>query len=491
VTCTSLASGSDRTCLHSGQIVARCGQKPNFPVGASHAYASDIRTRWPATGRWQRQLREISSRSIGRDLDSAPAHAPPPGASASVLPDHPPLFSAPVPAAPDAVTNNAFLYCLIAAALRCEIDVLLPCAMSNHYHAVIYDRAGRYPEFIEHFHKLLARSQNALRGRWESLWSCEQTCIVKLIDREAVMDKLVYTATNPVQDHLVDQVHHWPGVNGLTALLAGRSLCATRPLHFFRPDGSMPDALELALTIPAELGPAAEVLSELRDRVRAVELECAAERGRTGRRVLGRRAVLAQSWRDSPASVEPRRNLRPGSRREARGRGSKRCCAIARLPRSTPAPAIGGEAASPPCSHPAPTGCNGSHQCRCSRPDLVRIAGHRAEHRSMRRYRHRHRLVPRGAWLRARIVPSTGRRRDRRGARRGGRRAARHPWGARRSAARAARGARGSRWWLVAVGRSSTPLTRAARRLPGGGDSGGSPRSQRAVGSTHRSLTAP
>ena len=26
---------------------------------------------------------------------------------------------------------------------------------------------GRYPEFIEHLHKLLARSQNALRGRWE------------------------------------------------------------------------------------------------------------------------------------------------------------------------------------------------------------------------------------------------------------------------------------------------------------------------------------
>ena len=34
---------------------------------------------------------------------------------------------------PDAATNNAFLYCLIDAALRCEIDVLLPCAMSNHH----------------------------------------------------------------------------------------------------------------------------------------------------------------------------------------------------------------------------------------------------------------------------------------------------------------------------------------------------------------------
>jgi hypothetical protein len=85
----------------------------------------------------------------------------------------------------------------------------------------------------------------------------------------------------------------------------------TRPLHFFRPDGPMPDALELPLTLPAELGPAAAVLSELRDRVRAVELERAAERARTGGRVLGRRAVRAQSWRDSPTSVEPRRNLRP------------------------------------------------------------------------------------------------------------------------------------------------------------------------------------
>jgi putative transposase len=212
---------------------------------------------------------------------------------------------------PDPATNNAFLYCLINAAQRCEIDVLLPCVMSNHYHAVIYDRVGRYPEFIEHVHKLVARSQNALRGRWESMWSSEQTCVVKLVGREAVMDKLVYTATNPVQDHLVERVHHWPGVNGLTALLSGRTLRATRPLHFFRANGAMPEAVELALTLPSELGPADAVLAELRDRVHAVELARAAERQRTGGRVKGRRAVLAQSWRDSPASSEPRRNLRP------------------------------------------------------------------------------------------------------------------------------------------------------------------------------------
>ncbi|HEY0477343.1 MAG TPA: hypothetical protein VGD37_07450, partial [Kofleriaceae bacterium] len=86
---------------------------------------------------------------------------------------------------------------------------------------------------------------------------------------------------------------------------------ATRPLHFFRREGAMPDTLEVPLTLPPELGPAAEVLSELRDRVRAVEDDHAAEWLRTGRRVLGRRGVLAQSWREHPSSCEPRRNLRP------------------------------------------------------------------------------------------------------------------------------------------------------------------------------------
>jgi len=212
---------------------------------------------------------------------------------------------------PDPETNNVFTYCLAEAAQRCQIEVLLSCAMSNHHHTVIYDRWGRYPEFIEHFHKMVARCQNALRGRWENLWSSEQACIVRLEDRAAVMDRLVYVATNPVKDYLVERVHHWPGVNGLMALVNRRPLCASRPTHFFRPDGPMPDAVELRLLIPPELGPEAEVLAELRQRVQAVEEEFAAERRRTGRRVYGRRAVRQQSWRDQPSSVEPRRTLLP------------------------------------------------------------------------------------------------------------------------------------------------------------------------------------
>lgn len=42
-----------------------------------------------------------------------------------------------------------------------------------------------------------------------------------------------------------------------------------------------------------------------------VEAEQAGMRARTGRTVLGRRRILRQSWRDSPATYEPRRTLNP------------------------------------------------------------------------------------------------------------------------------------------------------------------------------------
>jgi REP-associated tyrosine transposase len=212
---------------------------------------------------------------------------------------------------PDKETNNAFIYCLAEAAQRFDIDVLLPCAMSNHHHTVVYDRHGTLPAFTEHFHKLLAKCQNALRGRWENMWSSDQVCVVRLIDSTDVMRKLVYTATNPVKDRLVERVHHWPGVNGLAMLLGQRPLRATRPRHFFRRDGAMPEAVTLHLVLPPELGNPDQFRDELRHQVAAAEAAVAAERRRTGAEVLGCRAIRRQSWRDSPLTCEARRTLRP------------------------------------------------------------------------------------------------------------------------------------------------------------------------------------
>jgi len=212
---------------------------------------------------------------------------------------------------PDEETNNNVVYCLAEAAARFEIDVLLPSVLSNHHHTIVFDRHGRIVEFVEHFHKMLAKCQNALRRRWENHFSSEPVSLVHLVGVDDVVDKLVYAASNPVKNGLVERVHHWPGVNGLSDLLNGRPLHARRPDHFFRREGSMPAEVTLELTLPPELGDASEILHTVRAQVAEIEAAHAARRAETGRSVIGRRRILRQSRRDSPTGHEPRRALNP------------------------------------------------------------------------------------------------------------------------------------------------------------------------------------
>lgn len=212
---------------------------------------------------------------------------------------------------PDEETNNAFTYCLGEAAARFDMDIVLSQMMSNHHHTMLYDAHGREAEFREHFHKLMAKSQNALRGRWENLWATEEPCVVEVLTREDVLEKLVYIATNPVKDGLVERVRHWPGPRFVHALLSGKPLRAARPKHFFREQGTMPAEIELAMKLPDHFEGKEEFLAELARRIAHVEDSCARTCQQTGRRVLGRRAIRRQSWRAAPTSSEPRRNLRP------------------------------------------------------------------------------------------------------------------------------------------------------------------------------------
>ncbi|HVV16449.1 MAG TPA: hypothetical protein VHH90_04530 [Polyangia bacterium] len=214
---------------------------------------------------------------------------------------------------PDKDTNNAFIYCLGEAAARFRIQVLFTVAMSNHHHTGIYDREGNYPAFLEHFHKLFAKCQNALRGRWENFWSSEQTSVVRLVDPDDAVDKMTYALTNPVKDGLVDRAHEWPGVTSLEAVLHDRPLTAWRPKHFFREEGPMPDNVSLSFARPPgfEHMQTPEFTQLVAGRVHQVEEMAALERRRTGVSILGRRGVLQQRWSDRPGTREPRRQLDP------------------------------------------------------------------------------------------------------------------------------------------------------------------------------------
>jgi hypothetical protein len=221
---------------------------------------------------------------------------------------------------PDREATNAIAYCLADAARRTKTVVLLSMVESNHHHTVIFDRHGTFPQFIEHFHKLTARVINALRGRCENVWSSHEACVTRLLDYETIVDKLAYSAANPVKDLLVENARTWPGLNGYRNLLNRKPLRAIRPRHFFRGDGDMPEELSLSFEIPPELGDADDLIAEVESRVTTIERDVRRLRAATGASIVGRRTLLLQSWNGSPDSAEAPRTLRPrfAGRREIR-----------------------------------------------------------------------------------------------------------------------------------------------------------------------------
>jgi REP element-mobilizing transposase RayT len=214
---------------------------------------------------------------------------------------------------PDSETNNAFIYCLALAANRTGVRVLAFLAHSNHHHTIVLDPHGRMPEFLEGFHKLVAKHQNALRGRWENFWASEATSVVELADAEATLARITYALTNPVKDHLVERADQWPGASSLHANLDDMALHAHRPRNFFRKDGALPETIRLVCIRP----PGFETLSHndwrtlLSDRIRAVEVKAIGDRRQDNRHILGRAAVLRQRPTERPRSHEPRRQLSP------------------------------------------------------------------------------------------------------------------------------------------------------------------------------------
>ena len=75
----------------------------------------------------------------------------------------------------------------------------------------------------------------------------------------------------------------------------------------------MPESVSLPLSRPREFKdvPSKEFAARVVKAIQVAEEIAAAERRRTGARVVGRRGVLDQKWSDRPSSREPRRRLNP------------------------------------------------------------------------------------------------------------------------------------------------------------------------------------
>jgi hypothetical protein len=215
---------------------------------------------------------------------------------------------------PDAETNNTFWYCLGWAAQKHGMVLHAAVALSNHHHVVATDPSGVYPNFLRDFHGLLARSMNALRGRWEYFWDANQASAVLLEDDTAQLEKLVYVLANPTD--LVGRAALWPGATSMHALAEGAPIVATIPKHFFRDDdagGAMPETVTISFQAPPALAQLAreEYVRLVSGRLEQEESSRAERRRELGIGVLGPGRIRAQHWNDRPKDAEPRRELSP------------------------------------------------------------------------------------------------------------------------------------------------------------------------------------
>ena len=214
---------------------------------------------------------------------------------------------------PSRFLNHALLFIIAHAAERADVQLHAVCVLSNHLHLIVTDPGQNLSKFMGWVDSIVARLLNARYGRWENLFTQPGSYNdVKLLDANAVLRKLVYVLTNPVEAGLVQSGARWPGLR-LSARRIGRPEKVDRPKFFFRKNGPVPDYATLQIVKP----PAFHDLSdeEYKQRVEAAVAEREAEIRQnfleSGRKFLGEKKVLAQSIHQRPTSVEPRMEQEP------------------------------------------------------------------------------------------------------------------------------------------------------------------------------------
>jgi len=225
---------------------------------------------------------------------------------------------------PDPALNHAVLQWLARAQQHFpELLLFAVCVMSNHLHLVVRDRSGELSCWASYFFGNLARAVNRIRKR-DGACFARRYSAEPILDAEALVDRLVYTVTNPVKAGLCARAEQWPGVllfaHGserepipVSWIDRARERCAlvrAKRRRERRPPASEPFRMQASLMIE----PLPSQASVARDEspvfaIEAREAELGAQRREAGLRPLGVAKVLAQSWRAAPR--RPKRSPRP------------------------------------------------------------------------------------------------------------------------------------------------------------------------------------
>ncbi len=223
---------------------------------------------------------------------------------------------------PSKELREAILYSIADAQAHHPVRIHAFCAMSNHLHVVLTDPSGIAPLFVQAMNQNIARYVNCSLGRFGAMWeggARPNYCV--LPESGDVLDKVVYTLTNPVKAGLVSQHHLWPGAVSSVAQITKGRITTRRPTKFFaRTDDPAMLIRELILT-PV---PGSEVMGQedygryLGQRVAEYEAAIAEDREAKGLRWLGRKECLKLNPFDAPQTkwVPFSRNPKVSSKHE-------------------------------------------------------------------------------------------------------------------------------------------------------------------------------
>ena len=210
---------------------------------------------------------------------------------------------------PSKTVNQIVEYALAKATSAWGVSVHGWVAMSNHVHIVLTDVDGLLPSFMHAFNLEVAKAVSAEIGRWGGFWEAGVSySAVRLLDEEAVLDKLAYTLANPVAARLVKRARQWTGSSSV-GLRFGDTVVAPRPDCLYYVASTQPASYTLRLDAPPRQDPI-EFASRLRDRLRERERSVQSTHV-PGRPFLGTRRLARQDPYDNPTSWEKRRGLSP------------------------------------------------------------------------------------------------------------------------------------------------------------------------------------
>ena len=202
---------------------------------------------------------------------------------------------------PDRPTSHAVLEWLARAQLVWPgIRLFAVCVMSNHVHLLVQDTDGELAEWASYFLGNLARAVNSIRGRSGAFFARRYSA-EPVLDDAALLGRLVYVVTNPVQARLCERAHSWPGVVlwSKSGELERHAVSWTDRAEqdASETDGVVTSYLEVH-PLPADAARAAAMAIAQR------EVELRAERRRAGLGVMARARVLAQHWHTRPRRPE-------------------------------------------------------------------------------------------------------------------------------------------------------------------------------------------